>query len=59
MSWHDSEEAWDVLHMMLGLDKGSNDDCGNRAEFIRLCVRLARLTDGVDASDACQKKWLK
>jgi hypothetical protein len=59
MSWHDSEEAWDVLHMMLGLDKGSNDDCGNRAEFIRLCVRLARLTDGADASDACQKKWLK
>ena len=59
MSWHDSEEAWGVLQMMLGLDKGSNDDCGNRAEFIRLCVRLARLTDGVDATDACQKKWLK
>jgi len=57
MSWHDSEEAWDVLHRMLGLDKGSNDECGNRGEFIRLCIRLARLTEGIDATDACQKKW--
>jgi hypothetical protein len=58
MSWHDSEEAWTLLRTMLGLDKGSVDECGNRAEFIRLCVRLARLTENVDASDACQKKWL-
>ncbi|MBI2739733.1 MAG: hypothetical protein HYX38_24695 [Rhodospirillales bacterium] len=57
MSWHDSAEAWSVLHTMLGLDKGSQDECGNRDEFIRLCIRLARLTEDIDATEACRKKW--
>lgn len=64
MSWHDSHEAWDVMQKMLGLTKGSNgaidDPCGNRIEFFRLCVRLARLTgaaaDDRKATDACEAK---
>jgi hypothetical protein len=60
MSWHDSEEAWDVLRDMLGLEENSRDDCGNGAEFFRLCMRLSRLADGTNdlaASEACAKRW--
>jgi hypothetical protein len=60
MSWHDSEAAWEVLRDMLGLDKDSRDDCGNGAEFFRLCMRLARLSTGMndhDASNECAKRW--
>ena len=32
---------------------------GGSAGWIEHHVRLARLTDGIDASDTCQKKWLK
>lgn len=64
MSWHDSSEAWEVMTTMLGLPQGpadpKTDPCGNRAEFFRLCVRLARLTgtspDDQAATDACKAK---
>ncbi len=61
MSWHDSEASWAALTEMLGLSDGSTDECGNGAEFFRLCVRLTRVADGVsdrEATDACvAKKW--
>ncbi|MFI5001017.1 MAG: hypothetical protein ACHQK9_14150 [Reyranellales bacterium] len=64
MSWHDSQEAWDVMQRMLGLTKGANgtfaDPCGNQVEFFRLCVRLERLTgtskDDIKATESCQAK---
>jgi hypothetical protein len=60
MSWHDSAEAWDVLRAMLGLEENSRDDCGNRAEFFRLCTRLERITTGVNdkqATETCATRW--
>ena len=45
---------------MLGIDEGSRHDCGNGAEFFRLCMRLSRLSSGIndlDASNACAKRW--
>ena len=60
MSWHDSEASWEVLRDMLGIDPDSRDDCGNGAEFFRLCMRLNRLTTGandLDASATCAAKW--
>jgi hypothetical protein len=60
MSWHDSDESWNTLREMLGIDEGSRDDCGNGAEFFRLCMRLSRLTSGMsdlDASNACAQRW--
>ncbi len=60
MSWHDSGDAWDVMNKMLGLDPGAGDPCGNRAEFVRLCVRLATVS-GLEAQEAaaarCEKDW--
>jgi hypothetical protein len=60
MSWHDSEGSWQVLREMLGLEDSVRDDCGNGAEFFRLCMRLSRLTGGMndlDASNACAERW--
>lgn len=60
MSWHDSEESWETLREMLGIDENSRDDCGNGTEFFRLCMRLSRLTSGtndLDASNACAERW--
>jgi hypothetical protein len=60
MSWHDSAETWEVLREMLGLDPGSADECGNRAEFFRLCMRLNRVAGGMNdlqASNACAQRW--
>jgi hypothetical protein len=57
MSWHDSEQAWDAMLDMTGLQTGSKDECGNGAEFFRLCTRLARLKgiafNDVEATDYC------
>jgi hypothetical protein len=50
MSWHDSTEAWDAMRAMTGLEPEKGDECGNAAEFFRLCTRLARLT-GAAADD--------
>ena len=61
MSWHDSEAAWKALRDMLGLAQGSGDECGNAAEFFRLCMRLTSIAEGKsdsDATDACvAKNW--
>lgn len=61
MSWHDSEASWAVLIDMLGLSPGAADECGNAAEFFRLCVRLTRIAEGKsdrESTDACvAKKW--
>ena len=63
MSWHDSKASWEVLTEMLGLAPGSKDECGNGAEFFRLCVQLTRAAEGKsdgEAADACvAKKWPK
>ena len=59
MSWHDSDDAWEAMHAMIGLD-GDADPCGNAAEFFRLCTRLARLTGAAgndyDATAYCATK---
>jgi hypothetical protein len=59
MSWHDSEEAWDAMRDMTGLDPTKGDECGNAAEFFRLCTRLARLSgaaaDDRAATTYCEK----
>jgi len=62
MSWHDSHETWESMRIMTGLH-GSNDpintspapkvasdadECGNAAEFLRLCVRLTMMTGVLD-----------
>jgi hypothetical protein len=63
MSWHDSQEAWQVMRLMTGLEAEGGDPCGNGAEFFRLCVRLARLTgeaeDDKAATALCEgeRKW--
>ncbi|HYC66143.1 MAG TPA: patatin-like phospholipase family protein, partial [Reyranellaceae bacterium] len=63
MSWHDSPEAWTAMQVMIGLEPGSGDECGNGAEFFRLCVRLARLTgdSATDeaATERCAGRWPK
>jgi hypothetical protein len=60
MSWHDSTEAWDAMRDMTGLDPAKGDECGNAAEFFRLCTRLARLSgaaaDDRAATTYCEKK---
>jgi hypothetical protein len=62
MSWHDSDEAWEAMRSMTGVERefDKGDPCGNAAEFFRLCTRLARLTgaaaNDVAASDYCDKK---
>ena len=62
MSWHDSGEAWDAMQIMTGLHgtkdpvngrspdqaASDNDECGNAAEFHRLCVRLAMMAGVFD-----------
>jgi hypothetical protein len=63
MSWHDSQEAWQVMRLMTGLEPQGGDPCGNGAEFFRLCVRLARLTGEVEDDKAAtalcegERKW--
>jgi hypothetical protein len=65
MSWHDSGTAWKAMRRMLGLDAEPNgqiaDPCGNKVEFFRLCVRLARLsgdaTGDEEATRSCEAKW--
>lgn len=60
MSWHDSAGTWEVLREMLGLDADSGDECGNRAEFFRLCMRLQRIAKGMNdlqASNDCARRW--
>jgi hypothetical protein len=60
MSWHDSSNAWDVMDIMKGLDQEHGDPCGNRAEFVRLCTRLAVLARGAVREDAeadCARRW--
>ncbi|MCA0301983.1 MAG: hypothetical protein LCH95_06210 [Proteobacteria bacterium] len=60
MSWHDSKPAWDVLTDMLGLTADRGDPCGNQAEFVRLCRRLATLGDGkaeATAMQECAARW--
>ena len=45
---------------MLGLDADSDDVCGNRAEFFRLCMRLNRVANGMNdlqASNDCAQRW--
>ena len=60
MSWHDSEEAWDAMRDMTGLDPTKGDECGNAAEFFRLCTRLAYLSgavsNDVEATSHCEQK---
>jgi len=62
MSWHDSEDAWAAMRSMLGLypaaDGIVHDPCGNKVEFFRLCVRLARLSGRVD-DDEAGTRWCK
>lgn len=62
MSWHDSENAWAAMRSMLGLYPASDgivhDPCGNKVEFFRLCVRLARLSGRVD-DDEAGTRWCK
>ena len=65
MSWHDSGTAWKAMRRMLGLDPEPNgqiaDPCGNKVEFFRLCVRLARLSGEAsgdeEATRSCEAKW--
>ncbi len=60
MSWHDSGTAWHSMRRMLGLDTEPNgsiaDPCGNKLEFFRLCMRLARLS-GRAEDDEAGTKW--
>jgi hypothetical protein len=52
------------MKQMLGLEKDATgkivDNCGNQAEFFRLCVRLARLTgkdvDDIKATSVCKER---
>jgi len=62
MSWHDSHEAWNAMRIMTGLHgtndplsrvppgqiAGDADECGNGAEFHRLCVRLTMMAGMID-----------
>lgn len=75
MSWHNSERGRETMRMMTGLGgdrdpKGVRMDrnpavadldvCGNAAEFFRLCVKLARVAEGLNESDAeaqCGQRW--
>jgi hypothetical protein len=76
MSWHNSERGRETMRIMTGLggehdprgaEKGDRDTsaadldpCGNAAEFHRLCVKLARVADGLDDDQAqaqCAGRW--
>jgi hypothetical protein len=76
MSWHNSERGRETMRIMTGLGgehdpKGARqedrdtfladlDHCGNAAEFYRLCVKLARVADGLKEDEAqaeCAKRW--
>lgn len=60
MSWHDSGTAWKAMRRMLGLDPEPNgeiaDPCGNKVEFFRLCVRLARLSGDADGDEEATRR---
>jgi len=70
MSWHDSHETWEAMRIMTGLN-GSNDpintsptpkaasdadQCGNAAEFLRLCIRLTMMTGVLDRSTNTRRR---
>ena len=76
MSWHNSERGRETMRIMTGLGgehdpkgvkKGDRDTtaadgdpCGNAAEFYRLCVKLARVADGLKDEEAhaqCAARW--
>jgi len=65
LSWRLSEGSLDIMDAALGLNPKAPADgadrCGNRIQFFRLCVRLARLTgqaeNDPDATTQCSARW--
>jgi hypothetical protein len=75
MSWHNSERGRETMRIMTGLGgdhdprgfrnnrdtfTANQDICGNAAEFFRLCVKLARVAEGLNDGDArtqCAQRW--